>query len=303
MSWAWRTWRNLTYLLLVALAIALVVYWWPKLAAIWRGQALTFVGAIVIMICGLLVQAHNFLTFLDKPVRLRVWHFVPIWALGVLANYIAPLQTGGIAIRVAWLGRHKVSVADSLLATWRQLALSLWIALAGLAAGLLLVDDPRGRWPALVLLLLWLTVFFMRKFWLKWLHNLTRPVWLANRKLLLDRAVRGITPHGIAGVVTQYVLGAFLLYWVYARFGGAIGFGQAIILACLVYASSLISVLPGNLGVTEAIYVLGGHGLGLGMTQAGALAILIRAAHVATNFLVALVGVRWAGHGSGERHE
>jgi hypothetical protein len=296
-------WRNVAYLLLVVVAIGLVVYWWPELAAIWREQALTFVGAVLIMICGLLVQAHNFLTFLDTPVRLRIWRFVPVWAWGTLANYVAPLQSGGIAIRVAWLGRHKVGVTDSLLATWRQLALSLWIALAGLVIGLLLIGDPRGYWPALALFLLWLAAFFMRKLWVKWLNNLTRPAWLANRKQLLDRAVTGITPIGIVGVVAQYVLGTILLYWVYARFGASMGLGQALILACLVYASSLISVLPGNLGVTEAIYMLGGHGFGLDVAQAGALAILIRAAHIAMCLLVALVGAQRGGNGFGVGYE
>lgn len=303
MSRPWRRWRNVAYLLLVAVAIALVVHWWPELTAIWREQALTFVGAIVIMIFGLLVQAHNFLTFLDTPIRLRTWRFVPVWALGALANYVAPLQAGGIAIRVAWLGRHKVSVTDSLLATWRQLALSLWIALAGLAIGLLLIGDLRGRWPALALFLLWLVVFFMHKLWLKWLNNMTRPAWLANRRQLMNRAVTGITPIGIAGVVAQYVLGTLLLYWVYARFGASIGLGQALILACLVYASSLIAVLPGNLGVTEAIYMLGGHGFGLDMAQAGALALLIRAAHITMSLLVALVGAQFDGGGFGAKHE
>jgi hypothetical protein len=296
-------WRNVAYLLLLAVVVALVVYWWPTLAAIWREQALTFVGAVVIMICATFVQASNFLAFLDTPVRLRVWRLAPVWAWGALANYVAPLQTGSIAIRVAWLGRRKVSVADSLLATWRQLALSLWIALAGLAIGLLLMDDSRGRWPALVLFLLWLAMFFMRKLWLKWLSNVTRPTWLANRKQLLSRAVTGITPRGVAGVVAQYVLGTLLLYWVYACFDASIGFGQALILACLVYASTLISVLPGNLGVTEAIYMLGGHGFGLSLAEAGALALLIRTANIATNVLIALVGV-WRGEESfGAEHE
>lgn len=298
-----RMWRNVAYLLLVVAAVVLVAYWWPTLAAIWRKQALTFVGAIVIMMCATVVQANNFLVFLDTPVRLRVWRFMPVWAWGALANYMAPLQTGSIAIRVAWLGRHKVSVTDSLLATWRQLALSLWIALAGLATGLLLMGDPRGRWPALVLFLLWLATFFMRKLLLRWLSNLTRPAWLANRKQLMSRAFTGITPSGIVGVVAQYVLGTLLLYWVYAGFDASIGLGQALILACLVYASSVVAVLPGNLGVTEAIYMLGGHGFGLGLAEAGALALLIRTASIATNLLIALVGGWFSGKGFGLEHE
>ena len=303
MSRPWRIWLNVAYLLLVVVVGGLVIYWWPTLAAIWRDQALTFVGAVVIMICATFVQANNYLVFLDAPVRLKVWSFVPVWAWGALANYVAPLQAGSIAIRVAWLGRHKVTVAESLLATWRQLALSLWIALAGLAIGLLLIGDPRGYWSALVLFLLWFALLLMRKLWLKWLHQVSRPIWLASRKQLMVRVVMGITPGGIAGVAIQYVLGTLLLYWVYACFDASIGLGQALILACLVYASSLVAVLPGNLGVTEAIYMLGGHGFGLDIAQAGALALLIRIANIATNVVIALLGV-WCGRGgSGAQHE
>lgn len=303
MSKPWRMWRNVAYLLLVTVVVALVVYWWPTLAAIWRDQAQTFVGAVVIMTCATLVQARNFLVFLDTRERLQVWRFMPVWAWGALANYVTPLQSGSIAIRVAWLGRHKVTVTDSLLATWRQLVLSLWIAFAGLATGLLILGDPRGRWPAFLLFLAWLATFSMRKLWLTWLGHITRPIWLANRKQLVVRAFTGITPRGIAGVVAQYVLGTLLLYWVYACFDASIGLGQALILACLVYASSVIAVLPGNLGVTEAIYILGGHGFGLGLAEAGALALLIRTANIATNSLIALVGVWFSGKGFGIKHE
>lgn len=290
---AWRTWRNVAYLLLVAIAVVLIVVWWPELAKIWREQAFTFMGAVVVVFFATLVQARNFLSFLDTTNALRVWPFVRVWALSALANYAAPLQPG-IAVRVAWLARHDVSVATSLLATWRQLVVSCWIALAGLAIGLLLTGDPRGRWPALILSLLWLTVFLMRQILLRWLDRVTRPAWLVRRKQLLHRAATGITLSGLVGVVVQYALGTLLLYWVYSRFGATIGVGQALVLTCLVYVSSMLAVLPGNLGVTEAIYMLGGHGFGLEVATAGALAILIRVAHVAANIIIALAGVRFA---------
>jgi len=54
--------------------------------------------------------------------------------------------------------------------------------------------------------------------------------------------------------------------------------------------SSLVAFLPGNLGVVEAIYMLGGHGFGLTVAEAGALAILIRVAHVAANMLLVFAG-------------
>lgn len=287
----WRHLRNTVYLLLVAIAIGLVVYWWPQLAAIWRDQALTFVGAMVIMVCGTFVQAHNFLEFLDAPIPVHIRRFAPVWAWSALANYVAPLQAGGIAIRVGWLARHDVGIAESLLATWRQLIVSVWISLAGLAIGLLLTGDPRGRWPALALFLLWLTAFLVRKAWLKCLDGVMRPRWLADRKELLHKAAIGVTGQGVAGVVAQYVLGGLIQYWVYSRFGAPIGVGQALIIVCLIYVSSLVSVLPGNLGITEGIYMLGGYSFGMNVAQMGALALLFRAAHIAGNALLATWGV------------
>lgn len=296
---AWRTWRNAVYLLLVVVAITLVVLWWPVLFRIWRYQALTFAGAVLVMICGTLVQASNFLVFLDVRHSLRVRRFAPIWALSALANYVAPLQPG-IAVRVGWLVKRGISIAAGLLATWRQLVISVWISLFALAVGLFLTGDPRGHWPAVLLALVWIAAFVLRKLWLKGLDHLNWPRWLASRKELLQRATLGITPRGILGVLVQYVLGAVVLYWVYMRFGANIGIGQAIILACLVYVSSIVAVLPGNLGVMEAIYMLGGHGFGLNVAEAGALAILIRVAHVSANVLLLFAGSAAANGPKGE---
>ncbi|HLI18172.1 MAG TPA: lysylphosphatidylglycerol synthase domain-containing protein [Rhodanobacteraceae bacterium] len=288
-----RSLRNIAYLLLMVTAVVLVAIWWPVLVRIWREQSLTFLGAVLVMICATFVQARNFLTFLDVEHRVRLWHFAPVWALSALANYVAPLQPG-IAVRVVWLSRRGVSVPEGLLATWRQLVVSVWIALIGLVGGLMLTGDPRGRWPALALGVVWLAMFALRKLWLKWLDRLARPAWLVQRKQLLHRAATGIRLSGLAGVVVQYALGTLLLYWVYTRFGAAIGVGQALILTCLVYVSSMLALLPGNLGIMEAIYMLGGHGFGLSVATSGALAILVRVAHVVANVIVALAGVRFA---------
>lgn len=285
-----RILRNAAYLLLVATAIVLVVIWWPVLARIWREQALTFLGAVVVMVCGTLVQARNFLVFLDTKHSVSLWRFTQVWALSALANYLAPLQPG-IAVRVAWLSRRGISVSAGLLATWRQLVASVWISLIGLAIGLLMTGDPRGRWPALALGVVWTLAFAVRKLWLRELDRLQRPAWLARQKELLHRAASGIESRGLAGVVLQYVLGTLVLYWVYSRFGASIGVGQALILACLVYISSMVAVLPGNFGVMEAIYVLGGHGFGLSVPQLAALALLLRVSSITSSGLLALSGL------------
>lgn len=285
-----RKLRNAAYVLLLAIAAVLVVIWWPVLVGIWRQQALTFAGAVIVMICGTFVQARNFLVFLEGRHSVRLWRFTRVWALSALANYMAPLQPG-IAVRVGWLAHRGVNVSEGLLATWRQLVASVWISLIGLAVGLLLTGDPRGRWPAIALGVVWVTTFALRKLWLKWLDRVQRPAWLARQKKLLHRAATGITPNGLAGVVLQYVLGTLVLYWVYSRFGATIDVGQALILTCLVYVSSMVSVLPGNLGVMEAIYMLGGHGFGLSVAQLGALALLLRVSSIASNGLLALCGI------------
>jgi uncharacterized membrane protein YbhN (UPF0104 family) len=286
---AWRTWRNAAYLLLIVVAVVLIVLWWPDLVRIWREQALTFMGAVAVMICATLVQAGNFLVFLHVKHSLRVWRFARIWALSALANYVAPLQPG-IAMRVGWLTRRGISIAEGLLATWRQLVVSVWISLLGLSLGLYLTGDPHGRLPAISLALAWVVAFVLRKLWLKELNHLRWPGWLVSRKDLLQRATTGVALRGIVGVVVQYALGTIVLYWVYSRFGANIGIGQAVILACLIYASSLIAVLPGNLGVTEAIYMLGGHGFGLSVAEAGALAVLLRVSNITSNGLLILCG-------------
>lgn len=284
-----RKLRNAAYLLLIAVAVALVVIWWPVLVGIWRQQALTFAGAVLVMICGTFVQARNFLLFLDAEHSVRLPRFTRVWALSALANYVAPLQPG-IAVRVGWLARRGVNVSEGLLATWRQLVVSVWISMIGLAIGLLLTGDPRGCWPALGLGVLWAAVFASRKLGLRALDRLVRPHWLARRKELLRRAVTHVTPRGISGVIVQYLLGTLLLYWIYLRFGASIGWGQALIICCLAYMSSLVAFLPGNLGVVEAIYMLGGHGFGLSIAEAGALAILIRIAHIVANMLLVFAG-------------
>lgn len=286
-----RKLRNGVYFLLIAVAVALIVIWWPFLARIWREQALTFAGAVIVMICGTYVQARNFLVFLDAEHSVRQWRFTRIWALSAMVNYVAPLQPG-IAVRVGWLAHRGVDVSEALLATWRQLVVSIWIATLSLGIGLLLTGDPRGRWPGVALVVVGVAVFALRKIGLRMLDRLARPRWVASRKGLLRRAATGITPSGLVGVIAQYVLGTLVLYWVYSRFGADIGVGQALILACLIYLSSIVSILPGNLGVTEAIYMLGGHGFDLSLAAAGALAILIRVAHVGANLLIALTGFR-----------
>jgi len=287
-------WRNALYLLLVAAALLLVVVWWQELSAIWAQHWLTLLGATALMTLGAVVQAHNFIAFLG--VGLPRWSFTRIWALSALSNYVAPLQPG-IALRIVYLKGRGVSVRHGLLATWRQLSVSLWIAIGGVGAGLLLTGDTRGRWPGVVLLLLWMAIPPLRQLLVDGMFRLQRPAWLLRHRELLRDATNMISVAAVAGVALQYLLGTILLYWVYASFGAPIGIGQALLLTCMVYVASVVAIVPGNFGFLEMLYMLGGHGLGLSLSTSAALALLLRVAHVAANLLVAAIPSRTADRG------
>lgn len=282
-------WRGIAYALMLVVAVAVVVAWWPQLVRIWREQGLTLVVAAIFMVLGVIVQTRNFITFLGEPLHLGTWGLSRVWATTALANYLGPLQPG-VALRVAYLSRRGVKISASLLATWRQLCVSVWVSLGGLAIGLWLTGDQKMRWPALVLLVAFLGLAVLRSGSLAVLERINRPAWVAHRKHRLRDAISGISVPGIIGVVLQYAIGTLLLLWVYRRFGTNIMLGQALVLACMVYVSSLVAVMPGNFGIVDGIYMIGGHGLGLTVAESAALALLLRGAHIAGCLVLALAG-------------
>jgi hypothetical protein len=270
----------------------LVVLWWQELRSIWAQQWRTFLVTVAVMLLATVVQAHNFITFLGASIPR--WPFTRIWALSALSNYVAPLQPG-IALRIVYLKNRGVSVRQGLLATWRQLSVSLWIAIGGLGGGLLLTGDSRGRWPGLALLLVWVAIPSLRVLLVAGMFGLQRPAWLIRHRELLRDAANMISATAVAGVAVQYLLGTVLLYWVYMSFGAPIGIGQALVLACVVYVSSVVAIVPGNFGFLEMLYLLAGHGLGLSLSGSVALALLLRVSHIAANMLLALIPTRDAG--------
>jgi hypothetical protein len=241
------------------------------------------------MILALIIQARNFTSFLGNVRSVDVWPLSRVWAFTALLNYLGPLQPG-VAARVAYLSRRGIRIGDSLLATWRQICVSIWVSTGGLAFGLWLTGDPRGRFPAIALCIAFFLMVLLRKGIRSLLDRVERPAWLVRHKHLLQSAIGGITLSGIIGVVVQYVIGTLLLLWVYRRFGAHVLVGHAIVLSCMVYVSSLVAIMPGNLGVMDGIYMLGGHGMGLSVPQSAALALLLRGAHIIGCGLLVLAG-------------
>jgi hypothetical protein len=281
--------RQAVYVLLLLAALAFVAAQRATLANLWRGQALTFLGASGLMALGTLLQARSFIAFIDVSHALRTSAFARVWAVSTLANYLGPLQPG-VALRIAYLKTCGLTVADGVLATGRMLAVSVWMAALGLGAGLMVWN--AASWP--LALGLWsasIAALAGRGPLLRALERCARPQWLVRHRQALRRALSGWAAQGLAAVAAQYVLSTILLHWVYGRFGASLTLAQALVMTCAVYVSSLVSLLPGNFGVLEAIYLAAGHTAGLSTVEAAALAGLLRAAHIAASASLALIGI------------
>jgi hypothetical protein len=281
--------RQAVYVLFLLAALAFVAAQRATLANLWRGQALTFLGASGLMLLGIFLQARSFISFIDVSHALRTSAFARVWAVSMLANYLSPLQPG-VALRIAYLKTRGLTVTDGVLATGRMLAASVWTAALWLGAGLIAWN--AATWP--LVLGLWsaaIAAFAGRGPLLRALGRCARPQWLVRHREPLRRMLTGWSAQGLVAVTAQYALSTILLHWVYGRFGASLTLAQALIMTCAVYVSSLFSLLPGNFGVLEAIYLAAGHTAGLSTVEAAALAGLLRASHIAAIALLVLIGI------------
>lgn len=280
----WRRWRDAAYVVVVAAIAGLVAWWWPVLAGLWRQHALTFAGATALMALAMVVQARNFTSFLDQRTDLRLAQLAGVWGSTALLNYAGPFQPGVMA-RIAYLRLHGVDAGTALVATWRQLCASVWLALGFLALAFV-AGESWLRPLALPCAALFAAGGLLWRAGPGLVAGLAGRLGLQRHAALLAKAMSGIDWSGMAGVAAQYAIGTLVLLWVYPRFGVELDIGQALALACAVYVSALFAVLPGNVGVLEAIYALGGHQLGMALHEGAALALLVRAAHVSACLLL-----------------
>jgi hypothetical protein len=283
-----RALRAAGYLVLVALTAICVIAWWSELSQLWIDHFHSFLVATVVMAAATVLQARNFLSFIPQSPTIGIASLSRIWALGALANYAGPLQPG-IALRVFFLHRVGISPSTSLVATWRQLCMSVWISLLGLSVGLALIDADRYAIAMGLSASVFAALHLLRHSLAVWLGRVRWPEWLVARRDLALTVVRGFSWRGGVGVVLQYVIGTLLVLYVYRQFGARIELGHAIVIASAIYASALIAVMPGNLGVMDGIYLFGGHSVGLTGHESAAIALLIRAAHIASCCLIALL--------------
>ena len=280
-------WRSILYLLLLAAAAILIIAWWPELSQLWREHLVTFAIVTILMALGVVIQARNFLTFIPIKHNIGVRSLSRVWAIGALVNYLGPFQPG-IAVRVAYLKKNEVPLGASFLAIARQSIISIWVSFAGIAFGAWLHGDAEIRNLAIISGVIFLLLPLFRNLIIKTLNIMTRPKLLLSKRELIIGAISNATSHGLWGVVAQYCIGAVLLFIVYNRFGANMDFGYALLMTCAIYISSLIALAPGNFGVMEAIYIIGGHQLGMSTEDAVALAFLLRGANIFSCFLISI---------------
>lgn len=282
-----RTIRAFLYLALLVVSAGLVIHWWPELVSLWIGKRWTFLVTIGLMALGTFVQARNFVEFMSDRATSGISGLVRIWAVSTLVNYVAPFQAG-MGVRIYQLHRQGIAVSDSLIGTIRQSIASIFVSMLGVSVALLLIDTKSNAVYALVILSGLFAAFISRRVIVGWLGGCHWPI-IAERKKWLLAAIQHMSLRGVSGVVIQYGIGTFLTLFVYKEFGANIEIGQALLIACAVYVSALVAVLPGNLGILEGIYAVSGHALGLSLQESAALALLLRTAQVASCLLLLLL--------------
>lgn len=288
MSQRWNRWRGAAYFLLLAVTAALIVVWWPELSRIWREHFMTFVFITLMMILSIFVQSHNFLSFLPGAKVPRLVDMVHTWAVGALVNYLGPFQPG-LAVRVAILTKLGIPIGESSVATLRQVIASMWMALALVSISLMWIGSSVMVVLAIGLFLLCAAIPkllpALRYLVLRFMPSKVPSSFRQSAHFAFELP----SAQAMVGILAQYILATLVFFVGYRQFGVDITVPAAIGLACVVYASSLVALLPGNLGVLEALCTGFGQANGLAVEQALALAFLYRGASLTSVLLIAAI--------------
>jgi hypothetical protein len=288
MSSRWSRWRAAAYFLLLIVAAVLIVAWWPELSRIWREHFMTFLFITSLMVIAVFVQSYNFLSFLPSAKGPKLIDMAHTWAVGALVNYLGPFQPG-LALRVAILAKLGIPVGESTVATLRQVIASMWLALALASISLMWIGSSMMVILAIGLMLLCAAIPkllpVLRHLLLRFMPSKVP----ANLRQSVQFAFELPSARAMFGILVQYALSTLVFLVGYRQFGVEIAVPAALGLACVVYASSLVALLPGNLGVLEALCTGFGQANGLAVEQSLALAFLYRGANLTSVLLIAAI--------------
>jgi len=287
--------RRIGYVVLLGATAALLWVSRDSLLPIWRAHHWAFLVSAALMIGGIVVQVLNFLHLLEWPERLGRRAAVHAWALATLLNYLGPFQPG-LALRLAYFKSHGVPLARTAATTLRLLHLSMWTAL--LVAGVAMcMKGGRPGWIGGGALM---AAFLAWPKLLAWLLPRIAawplPAWLQKHRGALDIAMTPLPFRHTRYFFVQHLLGAVLVLFAYREFGADVSLADAMLIAVGVYVSSMVAILPNNIGVLEGLYIATAQAGGLDPATSIALALFIRGAHICA-CLVAAVAT-WRPEGS-----
>lgn len=242
-------------------------------------ETLTVIISLVIL--QLYLQSRNFVDLLETKVNKGKLDWLHLWAISNLSNYFAPFQPG-LAVRAGVLKSWGVPVAKTTTATLKQVHLSLLSAAILMSAGM--TFSPLfnfGFWPLVLLGIsfTWIIVFFYA------------PCALPNhkRKHADEIAREKPTKQQIALILANYIISATAIYIVYNTLGAPLKIADSLLLATINTLSSLISILPANIGAQELILWQAGELSGLNPELTIILLFIFRISHIVGCLLVLLI--------------
>ncbi len=286
--------RRIGYLALLGATGALLWYSRDSLLPIWREHPWAFVVTAALMIGGILVQVLNFLQLLEWPQSLSLRAAMHAWALATLLNYLGPFQPG-LALRLAYFKSHGVPLSRTAATSLRLLHLSMWTALLVAGLALCLKGGTAG----------WLSGGLLMAAFVAWPRGLAwlmprlaawrMPAWMHKHRGELDIALSPLPLRHTRYFFVQHLLGAGLVLYAYREFGADLSAADAILIAVGVYVSSLVAILPNNIGLLEGLYIATAQAGGLDPATSIALALFIRGAHICACLVAAVATWRHEG--------
>ncbi len=238
-------------------------------------------AGIFIGLTGLNGYLFNYLTGVFK-VRLTVNEWFGLATVTGFYNLVTPFR-GGMAVRALYL-KKKYGFPYSRFVSIQAASQAVSYFTAGVTgvAGLLLMEaSGAAAKTAVLLLLLAATIFFgllllvsprMENRNGKWRQRLAAAVDGWN----LLRAKKEAVFFMMCFFVALRILKAAFIFIVFKCFGITVGFWAALFISSMGMFALIITILPGNLGLDEAVAVFSAGLAGIGLQEAVACVLLAR---------------------------
>lgn len=285
-----NTFQNLRKFLITLIFfvyVGLLVKYWPVL---YNAIAEKYFAIILILLLSavyFLLQAFNFLQLLNlKPSFLFYMETVQLWGLASLTNYLAPFQPG-LALRVAHFKANRIPIANTAHTTLQQLQLSYWTGFICLGVTLIFHDLDSYRIAGItlsVVAILWFLLLKVANRAFKRFIVLFKLEKYNENLISYDLSIPGISRLIIFFI--QHLISMLAVLIAFRSFGTDLSIADAFIIGIVVTLSTLLSVLPNNLGIQELLFAYSAHLNGMVTGESISIALVFRIAQILSSFLI-----------------